>query len=105
MPSKYPVLKPEEVVKRLEALGFIYVSPKGSHRKMSNGTFKCIIPMHDEVARGTVIDYYQYRKTLTKWRYVTMINLIKRIIYLIRLEKNWRDRTSDAPKAFKVSKN
>ncbi len=34
-----------------------------------------------------------------------MINLIKRIIYLIELEKNWRDRTSDAPKAFKVSKN
>ena len=34
-----------------------------------------------------------------------MINLIKRIIYLIELEKNWRDRTSDAPKAFKVSQN
>ncbi|MCR5311025.1 MAG: type II toxin-antitoxin system HicA family toxin [Lachnospiraceae bacterium] len=54
MPSKYPVLKPEEVVRRLEAFGFIYVSQKGSHRKMSNGTFKCIIPMHDEVAKGTL---------------------------------------------------
>ena len=54
MPSKYPVLKPEEVVKRLEKLGFYYVGQKGSHRKMSNGTQKCVIPMHDEVAKGTL---------------------------------------------------
>ncbi len=33
-----------------------------------------------------------------------MIKLIKKIIYLIRLERNWKERTSDAPKAFKVSK-
>ncbi len=41
-------------------------------------------------------------ETLTKWRYVAMIKLIKRIIYLIKSEKNWADRTSDAPKAFKT---
>ena len=33
-----------------------------------------------------------------------MINLIRRIIYLIGSEMNWRERTSDAPKMFKVSK-
>lgn len=54
MPSKYPVLKPDEVIKRLEKFGFLYVSQSGSHRKMSNGTNKCIIPMHDEVAKGTL---------------------------------------------------
>ena len=54
MPSKYPVLKPEEVIKRLEKIGFSYVSQKGSHRKMSDGTHKCIIPMHDELAKGTL---------------------------------------------------
>jgi predicted RNA binding protein YcfA (HicA-like mRNA interferase family) len=54
MPSKYPVLKPEEVIKRLEKLGFWIVSQKGSHLKMTNGINKCIIPMHDEVAKGTL---------------------------------------------------
>ena len=54
MPSKYPVLKPNEIIKRLEKLGFWYVSQNGSHLKMSNGTNKCVIPMHDEVAKGTL---------------------------------------------------
>lgn len=31
MPSKYPVLSSNEVVKRLESKGFVYVSQKGSH--------------------------------------------------------------------------
>lgn len=54
MPSKYPVLKPEEVIKRLEKIGFEYVGQKGSHRKMSDGIHKCIIPMHSELAKGTL---------------------------------------------------
>ena len=54
MPSKYPVLKPNEVIKRLESFGFFRVSQKGSHLKLSNGTRVCIIPMHDEIARGTL---------------------------------------------------
>lgn len=54
MPSKYPVLKPEEVIKRLEKIGFEYAGQKGSHRKMSDGIHKCIIPMHSELAKGTL---------------------------------------------------
>ncbi|MBO4799359.1 MAG: type II toxin-antitoxin system HicA family toxin [Lachnospiraceae bacterium] len=54
MPSKYPILKPEEVIRRIEKAGFKYVSQKGSHRKYSDGNRSCIIPMHDEVAKGTL---------------------------------------------------
>ena len=54
MPSKYPVLKPDEVIRRLETFGFYRVSQKGSHVKLSNGTYVCIVPMHDEVAKGTL---------------------------------------------------
>ena len=54
MPSKYPVLPPFEVIKRLENFGFYVVSQKGSHKKLSNGSRVCIIPMHDEVAKGTL---------------------------------------------------
>lgn len=54
MPSKYPVLKPEEINRRLKTKGFVLVSQKGSHAKYSNGVYSYIIPMHDEVQKGTL---------------------------------------------------
>lgn len=54
MPSKYPLLKPKEVISALEKFGFYYVSQKGSHIKYSNGTRVVIIPNHEEVAKGTL---------------------------------------------------
>ncbi len=54
MPSKYPVLSPNEVIKRLEQKGFQKVSQKGSHCKLSDGKHVCIIPVHNEVAKGTL---------------------------------------------------
>ena len=54
MPSKYPVLSPNEVIKRLEQKGFRKVSQKGSHCKLSDGNRVCIVPIHDEVAKGTL---------------------------------------------------
>lgn len=56
MPSKYPVLKPGEIISVLERNGFIYVSQRGSHRKYSNGKRTTIIPMHGEVPKGTLKD-------------------------------------------------
>lgn len=56
MSSKYPILTPREVIKVLSKFGFYKVSQKGSHVKFKNNftnrTF--IIPMHDEVAKGTL---------------------------------------------------
>ena len=37
MPSKYPVLKPSEIIRVLEKYGFKFVKQKGSHIKYSNG--------------------------------------------------------------------
>ncbi len=54
MPSKYPVLKPTEVIRRLERFSFYKVSQRGSHVKYSDGVHVCIIPMHEEVAKGTL---------------------------------------------------
>ncbi len=54
MPSKYPVLKPEEIIRRLQKRGFVFVSQKGSHAKYSNGVHSYIIPMHSEVQKGTL---------------------------------------------------
>jgi predicted RNA binding protein YcfA (HicA-like mRNA interferase family) len=49
-----PVLKPEQIIKGLEKNGFMYVSQKGSHRKYRKGGFTVIVPMHYEIAKGTL---------------------------------------------------
>ena len=54
MGSKYPVLKPKEIIKALEKLGFRFVSQNGSHLKYSNGKRVTIVPNHREVAKGTL---------------------------------------------------
>ncbi|MCL1823597.1 MAG: type II toxin-antitoxin system HicA family toxin [Oscillospiraceae bacterium] len=59
MGSKYPVLKPQEIIRILENLGFIFKSQKGSHAKYvkiqkDSPTKTVIIPMHDIVAKGTL---------------------------------------------------
>jgi predicted RNA binding protein YcfA (HicA-like mRNA interferase family) len=54
MPSKYPILEPREIIEFLDFHGFTFVSQKGSHRKYTDGQHIVIIPMHDEIARGTL---------------------------------------------------
>jgi len=59
MGSKYPVLNPQEIIRTLESLGFVYKSQRGSHAKYvlpepGRPTRTAIIPMHDEVAKGTL---------------------------------------------------
>ena len=54
MASKYPILKPNDIILALSKKGFVYKSQKGSHAKYSNGYRTVIIPIHDIVARGTL---------------------------------------------------
>ena len=55
MSSKYPVLPPNKIISILYKFGFAKVSQKGSHVKMKNQDNRsCIIPMHNEVAKGTL---------------------------------------------------
>ncbi len=62
MPSKYPVLKPKEVIAVLSTFGFTFVSQKGSHRKYTDGKHvwkACGYHTHarrgcEEVAKGTL---------------------------------------------------
>ena len=56
MSSKYPVLPPKDIIKVLNSLGFKKISQKGSHVKYKNfiSGKVCIIPMHYEIAKGTL---------------------------------------------------
>ena len=50
-----PVLKPEQVIKGLEKNGFSFVKQRGSHRKYKRGNRTVIVPMHYELAKGTLM--------------------------------------------------
>lgn len=54
MGSKYPILSPEQVIVALGKLGFAYKSQRGSHKKLVRNGLTVIIPMHNELARGTL---------------------------------------------------
>ena len=49
-----PVLRPEQVIKGLEKNGFHFVKQRGSHRKYKNNGRSVIVPMHYELAKGTL---------------------------------------------------
>ena len=57
MGSKFSLLPAREIVNALHKVGFDEVMQRGSHRKPKNNSDPSrtvIVPMHDEVARGTL---------------------------------------------------
>ena len=59
MGAKYPVLTPSYVIKVLKKFDFGFKSQKGSHAKYvrimdGEPTKTVIIPMHNEIAKGTL---------------------------------------------------
>jgi len=53
-PSAYPRLSGAEVVKALGKLGFGVISTRGSHCKVRKGAATAIVPLHKELAVGTL---------------------------------------------------
>jgi predicted RNA binding protein YcfA (HicA-like mRNA interferase family) len=49
-----PVVSGAEVVKALITAGFFEVSQRGSHRKLRHSDATVIVPMHKELASGTL---------------------------------------------------
>ena len=54
MPSKYPSTTSREVLNVLQKIGFYEVSQKGSHKKLTDGIHVVIVPMHNDLAKGTL---------------------------------------------------
>ena len=52
---KLPVLSGRELVKLLETAGFVVVRQKGSHVSLQKGAFRTVVPLHDELAKGTLL--------------------------------------------------
>lgn len=51
---KLPRTSAEHIIKTLEALGFRAVRQRGSHMVLRRGDRGCVVPMHKEVAVGTL---------------------------------------------------
>lgn len=52
---KLPILSGDELIKLLLSSGFRKVRQKGSHVSLEKGEFKTVVPLHDELARGTLL--------------------------------------------------
>jgi len=48
------VMSGKEVVAMLKRNGWVEESQKGSHKKLKKNGIGCIVPMHDEIKRGTL---------------------------------------------------
>jgi predicted RNA binding protein YcfA (HicA-like mRNA interferase family) len=55
---KLPLLSGKEIIKALTKMGFEEIRQKGSHvilkKKTSTGDVGCVVPLHKEVALGTL---------------------------------------------------
>ncbi|WP_456396342.1 type II toxin-antitoxin system HicA family toxin [Thermococcus sp.] len=58
--SRLPVVSGERLIKLLRKLGYKVVRQRGSHvrleKKTPIGTHKITIPLHEEIAKGTLND-------------------------------------------------
>ncbi|MBI4331413.1 MAG: type II toxin-antitoxin system HicA family toxin [Chloroflexi bacterium] len=55
MAPKLPVLSGDEVVRLLKREGFDVVRQKGSHVSLQKGSYKTVVPLHEELAKGTLL--------------------------------------------------
>ncbi|EHQ36409.1 type II toxin-antitoxin system HicA family toxin [Methanoplanus limicola] len=57
---KFPVVSGSQLIKLLNSLGYTIVRQRGSHVRLMtntvNGEYHITVPLHDEIARGTLND-------------------------------------------------
>jgi predicted RNA binding protein YcfA (HicA-like mRNA interferase family) len=51
---KLPRTSAERIIRALESLGFVAVRQRGSHVVLRRGERGCVVPMHKEIAVGTL---------------------------------------------------
>ena len=53
--TKLPVLSGNAFIAALQKAGFQVVRQKGSHVSLQKRDYKTVVPLHDELARGTLL--------------------------------------------------
>ena len=52
---KLPVLSGRVLIDLLERMGFGVVRQKGSHVSLQKGQYKTVVPLHDDLSKGTIM--------------------------------------------------
>ena len=52
---KLPVLSGREMIKLLMKAGFQQIRQKGSHVRLEKGPLKTVVPLHDDLSKGTLM--------------------------------------------------
>lgn len=52
---KLPVLSGDELIRLLKKAGFEVVRRKGSHMSLAKGSYRTVVPLHGELAKGTLL--------------------------------------------------
>lgn len=53
--ASLPVLSGKRLIRTLEKAGFHVVRQKGSHVSIQKGDYQTVVPLHDELADGTLL--------------------------------------------------
>jgi predicted RNA binding protein YcfA (HicA-like mRNA interferase family) len=53
--AKLPILSGKELISVLKKGGFRVVRQRGSHVSLQKGAYKTVVPLHDELAKGTLL--------------------------------------------------
>lgn len=53
--DKLPSLSGEDLIKALKRGGFQIVRQKGSHVSLQKGSYRTVVPLHEELAKGTLL--------------------------------------------------
>jgi len=53
--GKLPILSGKELIKLLQKSGFVVVRQKGSHVSLSKDQYRTVVPLHPELAKGTLL--------------------------------------------------
>ena len=52
---KLPVISGRDLIEILKNHGFVVVRQKGSHVSLQKDQFKTVVPLHDDLAKGTIL--------------------------------------------------
>jgi predicted RNA binding protein YcfA (HicA-like mRNA interferase family) len=53
--AKLPIISGEELIKALRKDGFQVARRRGSHISLQKGGHRTVVPLHDELSRGTLL--------------------------------------------------
>ncbi|MCD6195385.1 MAG: type II toxin-antitoxin system HicA family toxin [Staphylothermus sp.] len=69
---KLPVVSGKDTIRALEKIGYIVVKIKGSHAKLKRGERVVIVPLHDEISKGTLLSIIR-QAGITKEQFIELL--------------------------------